>query len=402
MGAKEKRYTVIAVWVEVLAIVAAIIWHNYNSLPKLGLEVNELLGVVAITTFLLGFASVRLQSKLEDSRSAVARQVDRVLEQNANENLLPFPTSFSRYKVAEDFKHWDIITGSTVALTVSIFLATSSGKVSGDDRFQLLVLQLVHLVIVIIGSIGPYLAKKQFKKYIEAQPFHLYEDLEKSLIGLLKKEHYPKARAAYKKMLDDGDINQEKYDALIADLIDPAFFDHEQLRKQVLDAADSLARSIPEWCWLDLVRGSLNDPSYRKENKSHFQRLHKLASKTKEDDDYSMIAFVWSAYLLGPEDDYHMLVKNSDLEQIMGFSKEKKEIRKSPDAYAEMVLREAIDFKRTLGESASPADAEKDDSANPADAEKDDSAKKAVEDHQKEVWNKYSEVRSSLNETAGQ
>ena len=36
-----------------------------------------------------------------------------------------------------------------------------------------------------------------------------------------------KARVAYKKMLDDGDINQEEYDALITDLIDPAFFDDE-------------------------------------------------------------------------------------------------------------------------------------------------------------------------------
>ena len=55
MGAKEKRYTWLAVWVELSAALAAIIWRNYNSLPKLGFEVNELLGVVAITTFLLGF-----------------------------------------------------------------------------------------------------------------------------------------------------------------------------------------------------------------------------------------------------------------------------------------------------------------------------------------------------------
>ena len=153
--------------------------------------------------------------------------------------------------------------------------------------------------------------------------------------------------------------------------------EHDLGRQQVLAAAVDLARSIPEWCWLDLVRGSLNDPNYRKENKSHFQRLHKLASKTKEDDDYSLIAFVWSAYLLGPEDDYHVLVKNSDLEQIMGFSKVKKKIGKSPDAYAEMVLREAIDFKRTEGGSASPAD-----------SEKDNSYKKRVEKHQEEVWSK--------------
>ena len=374
MGAKEKRYTVIAVWVEVLAIVAAIIWRNYNSLPKLVFEVNELLGVVAITTFLLGFASVRLQSKLEDSRSAVARQVDRVLEQNANEDLLPFPTSFSRYAVSEDFKPWDTLTVSTVALTVFIFFSSTGFFVlsiiaPGPDEkwFQLLVIQLVHLVIVIIGLIGPSLAKKQFKKYIEAQPFHRYENLENSLVCFLKKEH---------------DL------ALKFDLIKPRAV--EESRRKVLKTAKNLASSIPEWCWLDLVRGSLKDPNYRKENKSHFQRLHKLASKTKEDDDYSLIAFVWSAYLLGPEDDYHVLVKNSDLEQIMEFSKAKTKIGK-PDAYAEMVLREAIKFRGTEGEYV-----------DPPDAEKDDSAKKAVEDHQKEVWNKYSEVRSSLNETAGQ
>ena len=353
MGAKEKCYTVIAVLVEVLAAVAAIIWYNYDSIPDLGLEVNELLGVVAITTFLLGFASVRLQSKLEDSRSAVARQVDRVLEQNANEDLLPFPTSFSRYAVSEDFKPWDTLTVSTVALTVFIFLFTSIGKVSGDDWFQLLVIQLVHLVIVIIGLIGPSLAKKQFKKYIEAQPFHRYENLENSLVCFLKKEH---------------DL------ALKFDLIKPRAV--EESRRKVLNTAKNLASSIPEWCWLDLVRGSLKDPNYRKENKSHFQRLHKLASKTKEDDDYSLIAFVWSAYLLGPEDDYHVLVKNSDLEQIMEFSKAKTKIGK-PDAYAEMVLREAIKFRGTEGEYV-----------DHPDAEKDDSVKKRVEKHQEEVWSK--------------
>jgi len=338
MGAKEKRYTWLAVLVAVFAVLAAIIWRNYNSLPKLGFEVNELLGVVAITTFLLGFASARLQSKLEDSRSAAARQVDRVLEQNANEDLLPFPTTFSRYTVAEDFKPWDTLTVSTVALTVFIFLSSTGFFVlsiiapgPGEKWFQLLVLQLVHLVIVIIGSIGPYLAKKQFKKYKEAQPFHLYGELEESLIGLLEKEH-------------DRKSVESRAD--------------EQSRQQVLAAADSLALSIPEWCWLDLVRGSLNDPKYRKENRSYFQRLHKLAAKTKEDDDYSLIAFVWSAYLLGPEDDYHMLVKYSDLEQIKEFSKGKTKIGK-PDAYAKMVLREAIKFRGTEGESASPPDAEK-------------------------------------------
>ena len=338
MGAVEKRNMVnkviAVIAVVVLVVVVAIMWCNDDSLPKW--RTDQLLGVVSITTFLLGFASVRLQSKLEDSRSAVARQVDRVLEQNANQDLLPFPTSFSRYAVDEDFKPWDILTVSTIALTVFIFLA-SSGKISGDDWFQLLVLQLVHLVIVIIGSIGPYLAKKQFKKYEETQPFHLYENLEKSLVNFLEKEH------------DLG-------------------------RQQVLVAANKLASSIPEWCWLDLVRGSLGDLDYRKEHKSHFQRLHRLASKTKEDDDYSLIAFVWSAYLLGPADDKHRLVKNSDLEQIMRFSKAKKKIRK-PDAYAEMVLREAMKFRGTEGDSASLTD-----------AAKDDSVKKRVKEHQKEVW----------------
>ena len=44
---------------------------------------------------------------------------------------------------------------------------------------------------------------------------------------LVGKTGTTKARVAYKKMLDDGDINQEEYDALITDLIDPAFFDDE-------------------------------------------------------------------------------------------------------------------------------------------------------------------------------
>ena len=89
-----------------LVLVIAIVFRNYSNGFKLSLE--ELLGIVAITTFLIGFSSVRLQSNLEYWKESASRLINRVLEQNANDDLLPLPTNFNQYETdKEKFKPHD-------------------------------------------------------------------------------------------------------------------------------------------------------------------------------------------------------------------------------------------------------------------------------------------------------
>ena len=306
-----------------LAVAGVTIWYSFSSFfapyfvyPDFSLE--ELLGILAVTTFLLGFASVRLQSALEESRRATAVHVDRVLEQNANQDLLPFPTSFSQYKSLDGaFVPWDITTISTLGLTWIIFLMSTAFVFSAPSNNHLVSVQLIHLAIVLIGSFGPNIAKQQFSRHQQSMPFARYVAMEK----------------------------------LLLDFLDPCCNDSESKKKELLKAVEHLDQSLPEWCWIDLIRASLEKESVTL-LRPQLKRLNRVASQAKDDDDYSLIAFVWSSYLLmelqPPKEErrasHYPVVKASDLEQIMGFSYLRTKLRnmddtnRPPDPFAEMAL----------------------------------------------------------------
>ena len=301
------------------AVAGVTIWYNFSSFfVYRDLSLEELLGILAVTTFLLGFASVRLQSALEESRRATAVHVDRVLEQNANQDLLPFPTSFSQYRSPDGvFVPWDITTISTLGLTWIIFLMSTAFVFSAPSNNHLVSVQLVHLAIVLIGSFGPNIAEQQFSRHQQSMPFARYEAMEK----------------------------------LLLDFLNPCCNDLESKKKELLKAVEQLDQSLPEWCWIDLIRASLEKESVSL-LRPQLKRLNGVASQAKDDDDYSLIAFVWSSYLLKetePLEGEHraspyQLVKASDLEQIMSFSDSRTKSRnmdgtkRPPDPFAEMAL----------------------------------------------------------------
>lgn len=293
-------------------------FSSYDLFIGIQFDLEELLGIIAITTFLLGFSSVRLQSRLEDARTSIARRIESILAQNANQDLLPFPTSFIQYDQKQTNKFWDIVTFSTVVLTwiaffISCLFIFLHQKVSATSSTQFYLLQLIHLIIVIMGTCGPFLAEKTFGDYTKRQPFYLYDLLQKALWEFLEEREDTRRK--------------------------------EDLGKEVLASVKNLEESIPEWCWLELIRGSLDDPM---KNKPQLQRLHTMAAKNKDNDDFSLIAFVWSAYLLQPADDYRS-VKQDDLKQIMEFSKSRKAFKPFyPDAYAEMALRQAVESREDV------------------------------------------------------
>ena len=305
-----------------LALLIAIVLRNYFNGFRLGLE--ELLGIVAVTTFLVGFASVRLQSNQEHWKESASRLINRVLEQNANDDLLPLPTSFSQYKTdTEEFVPRDNAARITSVLTWSTFGISSYliymhwlnyGKVA-----ELLLIQIIHLAIAVTTSVEPYFAKRYSKKYTKRQPFQRYEELSEALVDYLTDEE------------NENEIEIKK--------------------KRVREAVDGLDESLPSWCWLYLIRCHIDPADVKTLYSPQLQRLRELAKKSKHFDDFSNIVFVWSTYLL-EEKEASISIRYTDIQRIMKFSTDtarrkflpgqtvcQRQISYGGDIYAEMTLR---------------------------------------------------------------
>lgn len=263
-----------------------VIGVTYVSSTDLGFQIDleDILGIVAITTFLVGFSSVRLQSILEEQKDVVARRVDRVLEQNAGQDLLPLPTSLGQMGATDQRGFIDEITGFTIGLTWLNFIIAfvliidyQDNSDSVADPFWLV--QIVHFLIVLIGSVSPTFVRKQFRDYKKDQPFECFE----------------KMMTEIRKHLDEPEEGTGQLEITI-------------------NAFDA---SIPEWSWLTLVRCSL----LRSDNRPQLKRIYDLVKPQKDADDYSLVAFVWSAYLLdnGKNDSVSRTVKYSDIEKILHF-----------------------------------------------------------------------------------
>ena len=306
-----------------LVLVIAIVFRNYSNGFELSLE--ELLGIVAVTTFLVGFSSVRLQSNLEYWKESASRLINRVLEQNANDDLLPLPTNFNQYKTdKEKFEPRDKAAQMTSVLTWSNF-GISSYLIYMDWRYggqiaALVLIQIIHLLIVLTSSFEPYFAERTSEKYTNRQPFERYEELSKALI-----DHF---------------ITDEKNIKKIA-----------KTKESVINTVERLDESLPSWCWLYLIRCHIYPELAKTLYGPQLQRLRELAKKSKHFDDFSHIVFVWSTYLL-EDDKASLLIRYMDIQRIMKFSNEtviraagggktahQLQIWSGGDIYAEMALR---------------------------------------------------------------
>lgn len=263
-----------------------VIGVTYVSSTNLGFQIDleDILGIVAITTFLVGFSSVRLQSILEEQKDVVARRVDRVLEQNAGQDLLPLPTSLGQMGATDQRGFIDEITGFTIGLTWLNFIIAFVLIIDYQDNSDSLadpfwLVQIVHFLIVLIGSGSPTFVRKQFRDYKKDQPFECFERMMTEI----------------RKHLDEP----------------------KQVTKQLQTTIEDFDASVPEWSWLTLVRCSLLHDN----NRPQLNRIYDLVKLQKDEDDYSLVAFVWSAYLLdnGQDDSISRTVKYSDIEKILHF-----------------------------------------------------------------------------------
>ena len=249
---------------------------------------QELLGLVSISAFLVGFLTVRLQATLQDWRQNRDVLVNRQLQQNESENLLPLPRNLERKQTVE-IETLNIVTKLTLlatltSLVVSILAIAYSACASSDLKlcasnvpFSMYAIQVVHLIIVAIGFVDVGYFRRTITRESISTPSARFGELVQSL---------------------------------------ESWLDGRNSADQVLNKCDELDAVLPNWCWLSLIRFQLlegKDASLEPE----IVRLQRMASDSKDFDIYSLICSVWSKYLL--QENASLYVRHSELKEIEKF-----------------------------------------------------------------------------------
>ena len=226
---KHRWHILAAVVLVIVGFHEQTIWRSRIS-KELSLE--ELIGLVALTTFLVGFSQLRLQSRLEDIRSSRSRILDRVLEQNSNQgDLLPLPSGLiaGLSDQEEDRSLVDRTTRVTHRLAVVTFVLSTLLWLYDFERnlplrLEFALVQVIHLVVVILGFVNSDSVKETAQTEKSESPFSLYQELESEL----------------QKQLNDGGYNSEEG------------------RLKLERDLDRLEAKLPDWVWSTLLRCTLN------------------------------------------------------------------------------------------------------------------------------------------------
>lgn len=326
---------------------------NMDASPdSLRLSFEVALGILAITTFLVGFSTVRLQASLQEWRERGERVVDRLLDQNNNDDLLPLPSTLHTVTGSSKSLNIDFITWlSLIATVVSaglfiIVLAELQDRATSTESTLITWLFGLAFIIVIAGLCDIVVVKYKARKESRQTPARVFARLETSLLAW--------SRGAEQNYFTSGRIAKH---------------------------CSEFEEMIPDWCWMSLIRYDLqrfHDESpdsnsrtafssdgrdvvvlptwfvrlgtfqFRSEKQSLNQgfnpvllrpaveRIQRLA-KDDLDDWYSLIAFVWSSALLTKSSaasigESHRITIEQ-LRKIAAFRKE------TGDALAELALR---------------------------------------------------------------
>ena len=291
------------------------------------LSLEQLVGIVTISTFLVGFSTVRQQTRLEDHRARVALLTDRVIEQNNAADLLPLPSGMVEHRLDDGFTTSDPVTQFTERLSVITLLATSAlialqiapraniesidtlATFAGSHLGHLLV-QLIHVGIVYLGFRSRWTVQKTADEEASKSAFAAYAQLEEALEEWLM---YGSREASVPQA------------------------------QRVSECCDNLDAALPEWVWLHLIRCSLRidvlgvsrlsevGPSSQfgptdialDAAQINLDRIFDLAQKSRDADPYSQLAYVWAAYLRDASglDNASERVRITNIEKVAGFLK---------------------------------------------------------------------------------
>jgi hypothetical protein len=332
---------------------------TFRVMGSSAIDLEVLLGILAIATFLVGFSTVRMQSSLQEWRERGERTVARLTEQNAGNDMLPLPTNL---KVANDRRRLPglgIITVLTLIATIGsgyiFFELTLALRGSNDVDIDRTLDRLEWLIgmILLIGVVDVVLVQSKAWSESRKSPARVFSRLETRLAN------WSRAKDKYR----------------------------QRLIHVITEACDDFDDSITDWCWLSLIRFELQTYYTRSEThdssgshgklrpipfsesgfdiilvrnrtaqalmrsrsqssnpldrgidlgllRPNVERIRVTTSEGKNLDSYSLIAFVWSSLLLGAE--YTTPINDEDLLRIAATW------AYSGDIFAEMTLRRAV------------------------------------------------------------
>lgn len=335
-----------------------------------GLSLEVALGILAITTFLVGFSTVRLQASLQEWRERGDRVVDRLLDQNNNDDLLPLPstlhtiTGWSK-SLKIDFITWLSLIATIISASVFVLvLGELQDEATPSESTLLAWLFGLAFIIMVAGLLDIVIVKQKARKEAQQTPARMFARLETSLLAW--------ARGAEQNFLTSGRIAR---------------------------LCSEFEELIPDWCWMSLIRYDLqrfHDASPDLKSRTPFssdgrnvvvlptwlvrlgtfqfrspshtlnqgfkpvllrpavERIQRLA-KDDLDDWYSLIAFVWSAALL--EKTSATMISESHkirIEQLTTIAAFRKE---TGDALAELALRCVLRVASSSGQLTPDLDA---------------------------------------------
>lgn len=329
------------------------------------LTFEVLLGVVAVTTFLVGFSTVRVQASLQEWRERGERIVSRLLEQNAGQDLLPLPSTLRTLTGAGKKMTIDVITWLTLISTVvsffiflQLFFELQEGASSFESMFLEWLLFLLVL-IVLVGFLDVILVKYKSSKELRRTPSRIFSQLEQELLNWAR--------------------NPDKISYWRLGVISNKCQEFEQV--------------IPDWCWISLIRYDIQqhfDLAGRRDDTTEswrtrvpftttgtdvvsmplwlvriatlqfrtpakkiskgfnlglhlpaVRRIRMTSEKTKDEDLHSLIAYVWASILIRDhpkkmnidDDDHLSKITTENIRDINEFRKS------SNDTFAELTLR---------------------------------------------------------------
>lgn len=320
--------------------------------PSADFEV--LIGVMAVTTFLVGFSTVRMQASLQEWRERGERITNRLLEQNAGEDLLPLPTTLQNLTGATQKLKIDVVTWLTLLATLVSFIAFDNlhseiavpVRLYGDETF-LRWLDWLFFLITFIAVADVIAVKYKAWKELRRTPLRIFSLLELELLKW-SRQTYSSIQAPAVELVGSG---------------------------STLQRCDDFDRVIPDWCWILLIRYEVQKyyqdwptqswkahagpvqingpdvafhPPWRRliyfvlnlpdDTEINFNlkpliaqmmRLQRTAEESKSSDHYSLVAYVWASFLL--DDDAE--VSEQDLEKVNEFR------LLADDTFAELALR---------------------------------------------------------------
>ena len=335
-----------------------------------GLSLEVALGILAITTFLVGFSTVRLQASLQEWRERGDRVVDRLLDQNNNDDLLPLPSTLhtitsSSKSLKMDFITWLSFIATIISAVVFVLvLGELQDEATPSESTLLAWLFGLAFIIVVAGLLDIVIVKQKARKETQQTPARLFACLETSLLAW--------ARGAEQNFFTSGRIARlcSEFEELIPDWcwmclirydLQPFHDASPDLKSRTPFSSDGRnVVVLPTW----LVRLStfqFRSPSHTLNQgfkpvllRPAVERIQRLA-KDDLDDWYSLIAFVWSAALL--ENTSATLISESrkirieHLKTIASFRKE------TGDALAELALRCVLRVASSSGQLTPELDA---------------------------------------------